>query len=76
MMEEYEESQELKLSGEAFRNRKGFITKEEFLRMIKTLNFQYVASYDIKLVTGMIIDCKEDKANTLGYTIKLNEYKY
>ena len=71
-----EEKEELKLSTAGYKNRKGFITKEEFLKMIKSLNFQFIASYEIKLVTGMLVDCSKDTCETLGYSIKLNEYRY
>ena len=67
---------ELELGTAALKNRKGYVTKEEFLRTMKSLNFKYIASYDIKLITEIIIDCKEDKVESLGYTIKLNEYRY
>ena len=63
----------MNISKEYFENVKNsYITKEEFIKMIETLDFKAIEDFDINVITEFYIEVKENeepKIKKLGFHI-------
>lgn len=48
-----------------------YIAKEDFLKMIETLQFTHIEYADIKLITGYLYDGENDTIKRLGFKIEI-----
>ena len=63
----------MKIDKEHFENvKKSYITKEEFIKMIETLDFKAIQDFDINVITEFYIEVNENgeaKIKRLGFHI-------
>lgn len=57
---------ETKLSFESY------LSKDEFIEMIKNIKFEKVKSCELELITGIIVDCKDLSKQILYKHIKID----
>lgn len=48
-----------------------YIAKEDFLKMIETLQFTHIEYANIHLITGYLYDAEDDTIKRLGFKIEI-----
>ena len=69
-MIEFEEKQKVNILIEEAK--KSYITKEEFINIINTLEFGAIKNAEINFITGFIYDKKDEAVRPLSKRIEIN----